>query len=392
MTRTRRQLATSLLLVTGSIGVALLLAELVLRATGFANPKLYVPDAVTGSFHQPLLDFTYTHEGHGRVHINSAGLRDREHALAKPTGVYRIAVLGDSYAAALEVDQPQAFWSVLERRLNDCRAFGPATVEVINFGVAGFGTAQQLLTLRERAWDYAPDLVLLAFLTGNDVRNNSRALEPDGKRPFFSVDEAGNLVLDDSFRDDSDFQQALARSQTTYGRALRAWRLPQLIRQARRELRQRGRPPATAAGSEEGLDLAVYRDDAGPAWDEAWTVTTALLAGMHAEVAARGAGFLVVTLSNGIQVHPDAGVISAFMASNRITDIFYPDRRIAAAGQQRGFKVLSLAPSLQAIARDSGTFLHGFANTKLGEGHWNATGHRHAGELIAAQICGRHGG
>jgi hypothetical protein len=32
-------------------------------------------------------------------------------------------------------------------------------------------------------------------------------------------------------------------------------------------------------------------------------------------------------------------------------------------------------------------FLHGFKNTPMGFGHWNATGHNVAGKLIAAKLC-----
>jgi hypothetical protein len=32
-------------------------------------------------------------------------------------------------------------------------------------------------------------------------------------------------------------------------------------------------------------------------------------------------------------------------------------------------------------------FLHGYDAEHLGQGHWNATGHRVAGELIAQRLC-----
>ena len=53
--------------------------------------------------------------------------------------------------------------------------------------------------LRYKVWDYNPDIVLLAFFTGNDVRNNSISLEPEKGRPFFRL-RNGDLVLDDSFQ------------------------------------------------------------------------------------------------------------------------------------------------------------------------------------------------
>jgi hypothetical protein len=117
--------------------------------------------------------------------------------------VVRIAILGDSYAQALQVPLEKTFWSVIEQQLNTCKPFGTQQTEVINFGVSSYGTAQELLTLRHKVWDYNPELILLALTTGNDIRNNSKYLESKDNRqvasmmPFF-IYEDGKLVLDNS--------------------------------------------------------------------------------------------------------------------------------------------------------------------------------------------------
>ena len=133
------------------------------------------------------------------IRINSAGLRDREHTKIKPANTLRLAILGDSYAEALQVSMKETFWAVLERELAKCPYLSGRQVEVINFGVSGYGTAQELMTLRHKVWDYSPDIVILAFLTGNDVTDNLRAFGSDPMRPYF-VYRNGELVLDDSFR------------------------------------------------------------------------------------------------------------------------------------------------------------------------------------------------
>lgn len=228
--------------------------------------------------------------------------------------------------------------------------------------------------------------MLLAFLSGNDVRNNSRRLESDRRRPFFSLAADGTLVADMSFRDDPDFQETLARRDTLAEDLLHAWRLPQLIRRVKGVLKARQRT-AVDTDVEPGMDDAVYLEQPGPDWDEAWAITEALLAGMHAEVARLGARFLVVTLSNGIQVHPQAEVTDAFMRKHRVDDIFRSDLHVAAMGRRQGFEVLTLAPELQRIARRERVYLHGFAGGQPGKGHWNPDGHRYAGELIARHLC-----
>jgi hypothetical protein len=99
----------------------------------------------------------WTKEGHGFVHITADGRRDRERSTVKPADAFRIAVLGDSYAAALEVSQQDTFWSVLEDKLAGCPALGERKPEVINFGVGGYGTASQWLVLQNKVWRYDPE-------------------------------------------------------------------------------------------------------------------------------------------------------------------------------------------------------------------------------------------
>src|SRR5438045_2429569 len=102
--------------------VGLAIVEVALRVLGFQSPVWYAPDERLGWTLRPGATGWHTREGHGYVQVNSAGLRDREHPIEKPAGVYRVAVLGDSYAEAMQVNQEDAFWHVLEGRLSQCWA------------------------------------------------------------------------------------------------------------------------------------------------------------------------------------------------------------------------------------------------------------------------------
>ena len=74
---------------------------------------------------------------------NSLGFRDREHARAKPPGVTRVAILGDSFVAGLAVGADKILHEVLEARLV---GHSPQT-EVLAFGVVGYGTGlEKMLT------------------------------------------------------------------------------------------------------------------------------------------------------------------------------------------------------------------------------------------------------
>lgn len=107
---------------------------------------------------------------------------------------------------------------------------------------------------------------------------------------------------------------------------------------------------------------------------------------MRNEVNSRGAKFVVVTLSNGPQVLPNPESREEFKKRFGITDLFYPDNRIKSLCMREGIPVITLAPELQEFAQRNNVFLHGFGEN-IGNGHWNATGQRVAGELIAKKMC-----
>ena len=144
---------------------------------------------------------------------------------------------------------------------------------------------------------------------------------------------------------------------------------------------------ATHIGEEAGLDTWAYMESTEPLREEAWKITEGLFTLMSREVAERGAQFLLVTLSNAIQVHPNPEIRATFMRRIGVEDLLYPERRIAAAGRRDGFVVVNLAPGLLDYATTTGAFLHGFGE-RLGSGHWNQEGHREAGRRLAAEVRG----
>src|SRR5216110_29492 len=146
-------------LIGASLAVALVLGEVALRVAGYGAPIWYQPDARLGWTLRPGLTGWWTREGRASVQVSSAGLRDAEHALDKPAGTYRIAVLGDSYSEAFQLPSKEAYWALLPERLAACGIAKGKRIEVLNFGVSGYGTGQELLTLETKAIRYQPDLV-----------------------------------------------------------------------------------------------------------------------------------------------------------------------------------------------------------------------------------------
>jgi hypothetical protein len=384
-----RLLIHRLLLVVGSLFVALLIVEVGLRIAGFSYFNPYMPDADVGYSLRPGAAGWWTREGRTYVTINSQGFRDRERSIAKPAGTFRIAILGDSFAEAFQVPLEKTFWAVMERQLSACIPEGKQRVEVLNFGVSGFSTTRELILLETRVWEYSPDMVVLLFTPGNDVRDNSRTISRYGKQPLpYFVFRNGQLERDDSLVAERNRRLSFRLQQSLLGRGyywLQAHsRVLGLIYTFREGTLSS--QPANRDQNEPGLDSEIYRPPATPDWEEAWRVTEALMSRMREEVAARGAKFLLVTGSAGIQVNPDAATRQKFMERVGVSTLFYPDERLAAWGRANNADVLNLAAPLNDYANRNHVFVQG-SSESAGRGHWNETGHQLAGEVITKGIC-----
>jgi len=388
-----RQVLGKFLLVVAGVIIALLLCEAGLRLFGIEYPFFYDYDPVVGFKLRPGIKGYYLKEGGGYVSINSDGLRDREHAVQKPPHTFRIAVLGDSFTEAMQVNQEEAFWAIMAKDLQKCENLKGRNIEVINFGISGLGTSQELLILKHRVWKYSPDVVLLAFTTGNDVSGNSRKLNHVDYHPYY-VYQGNTLVLDD--------QQTkatwLAEQHNLFRQTILYWgidklRLVQVIYHAKEFLRKwwllhdfNRKANGFVQGQEAGIDAMIYREPTTDVWQKAWRVTEGVLLLMRDEVVQHGARFFVVTLTNDIQVQPDVSKRIAFAKSLGVPDLSYPDHRLEGFCQSHHIPILLLVPSIQEYATQHKVYLHGFGKT-LGKGHWNQKGHHLAGVTIARWLC-----
>lgn len=373
-------MGTAALIIFGVI-CAGLIAEGGVRIANHFFPYFYCYDAARGWGLRPNAAGYYRREGAAYVEVNSDGFRGPDFAKPKPPGTVRIAVLGDSYTEAIQVPYEATFASVAARQLAQCSLLKGRRVEALNFGVDGYGTAQELMTLREKVWAYQPDIVVLAIFLGNDIRNNSVSLEGNLCRPFY-VERDGKLAPAGPF-DSSNSFRLWCMARFDYRRA----GMLSLLEGAWTILRTHNQQPTPEAPVERAINYDIYKPPTEHAWRDAWEVTDDLVEQTHREAAQHGAAFLAVTLDTGIQVWPDAQVRENFMKRIGVSDLFYPDRQIAALGRRDGFEVLGLAEPLYQYAQAHHVFLHGFANSKIGFGHWNVEGHRVAGELIGERLC-----
>jgi lysophospholipase L1-like esterase len=167
----KRRIRKAALFIAINLLVILIVMEVATRVTiaDQLPPRIAEPHPEIGFVQRPNAhSWRHTSEFDSEVVINPKGLHDRDYPYAKPDGVFRILMIGDSFVAALEVDPTQNFSSLLEGHLT--QANGPS-VEVINGGVLGYGTSNALLWLEAEGLRYEPDLVVYGFYA-NDVTDN----------------------------------------------------------------------------------------------------------------------------------------------------------------------------------------------------------------------------
>lgn len=151
------------------------------------NPPREQIDAVLGWRYRP------GHQDGGDV-VNRQGLRSgREYDAWPAVGTLRIAAFGDSFVYGNEV-RPQDSWpQIMERHSSQ--------IEVLNFGVGGYGVDQAFLRYVNESTRFHPQIVLLVFFP-DDLRrlvNVYRRFIDDGElplaKPRYRLDEQRNLVL-----------------------------------------------------------------------------------------------------------------------------------------------------------------------------------------------------
>ncbi|MHC4268237.1 MAG: hypothetical protein ACYSTS_07195 [Planctomycetota bacterium] len=168
-----------------------LLLETTVRIIHFFHPlyedktSVWVDHPIFHHWHVPnVSDMSRAATGEYKVPVrtNSHGMPGREFSIAKPEGVYRIALLGDSFVEGFTTKEENSIAVLLEGLLSQSST---QKHEVLNFGCTTFSPSLEYYVLFNLAQKFQPDMVILLFHM-TDVRDDwkyekSKVLGPNGK-------------------------------------------------------------------------------------------------------------------------------------------------------------------------------------------------------------------
>jgi lysophospholipase L1-like esterase len=385
----------NLALLAASLLCGLLLIESALRLMGWSFPIFMHPDVDLGWSHRPGIVGWSSHENTVYLRMNRFGFRGPDWPQQPATDTFRIAVIGDSFVESSHLPDEHSLTSLIESRLSVCPAFSDRHVEVLNFGVSGYGTAQEYLLLQRKVVLFHPNLVLLAIYVGNDVSDNIRSLSVENQkaRPYFIELPSGELQLDTSFRSTDTFRNAMGGDWQK--RLVNASYLLQALKQFYKKSSIIPAPIEAQdfrRGTVENKALPVpessklYSSSPDDIWLSAWSITEKLLLQMRDWSNQKSIEFELVIFPTPIQALPGEDMRRTGIEAFGLTDLDYPIERIAQFAAQNSIPHLNLLAPLRAYGDRERDFLYGFP-PHLGNGHLNATGNKVSGELIADWLC-----
>jgi hypothetical protein len=366
----------ALILVT--VGLFLGVLEVALRLFGPILPGNYTSGAylerhpIYGFFHIPGYEgWQRSSEYLTSVHFNGIGLRDPRETYPKPPNTFRILLLGDSFMEAVQVEQQETTASVLEARLRAARP--DLNVEVINAGVAGWGTGIEWLYLDHEGYKFQPDLVLVSFFIGNDVYDNYYKLQLAGDdldlaiKPYFGLDKGGQVILRNPPPPPPP-PPAMLRAARACCRLWNVFETGVLNRFGNEQANQ----PLWAQQPFEAHTRAFYDPEPTGDWKDGWEITAQLFGRLKARAGEIGAPLGVFVIPDSPQLSEDGWremVDGRRLRQGRL-ELDAPNRQLAAIAEHYDLPMLDLLPTLQQAS--GGDPLRFYFTT---DQHWNRDAH-----------------
>lgn len=278
------------------------------------------------------------------VKTNSYGFHSREYSLEKPEGVFRIALIGDSYIEAMQVKQDKMVVSLLEQKLNSLNPHS-YRYEVIPFGISSHGTSKSILYFENYVVQFKPDLVIGA-LALNDI-------EDDALDSGVPSDPGGILK--------------------PVKKILRKSVLITILRKSYLIFRSAPEKNPDNLSSEVEILLPEYNNF----WREAWIRQEELLKKFKEAATTNNADFMLLSLTDGYRVHQDLLEKFQITAQGNFIDLEKPEKLLSRLAKENQFPYLALNPLFKERAeKEEGKTIWPC------DGHWNELGHQWAAEAI----------
>lgn len=327
--------------------LAFILGEAILRWLGYAASDIYTQGR------GGLLILNPNKNIHIRggcfqndVKTNSYGFHSPEYSLEKPEGVFRIALIGDSYIEAMQVKQDRTIASLLEQKLNylNSRSY---RYEVMPFGISSHGTAKSMLYFEKYAAEFKPDLVIAAFSL-NDTQDDAFESDVSSIAPSSGISKPVKKIL-------------------------RKSALITTLRKSYFTFLSNPEKNSDKLSAEVEILLPEYNDF----WRDAWIREERLLKNFKDEVAKNNSDFMLVSLTDGYRVHKDLLEKFKMTTQGNLIDLDKPEKLLSRIAQDNSFAYLALTPLFRERAqKEEGSTVWPC------DGHWNERGHQWASDAL----------
>ncbi len=328
----------NLLLSLASLLVTLLVIEIILR---LFFPQITAHDAMFKADDE--LGWTFIPEKKGMIiypgvddhyiTTNSIGFRDDDPGTN--SSAKKIMVLGDSFVSNIAVEKNEVFTEVLENNL--------PSVEVMNFGVNGYGTVQEFGVLQEWLPQMKPDLVIFTVFIRNDFTDNLRGSQWLYPRPTASLSTDGSKLV---FNPLSEPSEAIAQPKKSWYRKLHLYEF------ASRRIRN-----MKSATSQEGFaraytppELYLCKKEPSPETLEMYAIMEQLLLEVDRFGKRQGVPIVFALAPSQFQVYESLWqeILAVAPEAGDSYDPSLPNDRLMEFGHQNGLMMIDLLPYLSS--------------------------------------------
>lgn len=291
--------------------------------------------------------------------LNSDGFNDEPFQDEKPPGMRRVIAIGDSFLVGL-VPRERNFIDIMERRLQ-----ADLPVEIYNMGINHTHPGQYLSLLVNEGLRWKPNVILIGFFVGNDIKENAPENSFWYRRSIRTITILRRILA---------LSSELAQRKNKYVPLGWAFGDPGYLDDPDKEF-----PTFTEMKylkkQRKHLELTLrWRR-----WEteKRWLGALENLAGIHEVAKERGIPILLVIMPDEFQVNENVRkkVFERFQLTPEDYDIESPQKRVVAFAKSRQIAVVDLLESLREADKVQRCY-------HLQDGHWNSRGNAIAAEAI----------